>query len=196
MQEGNISSWMLVAGIAVLTWILLRRTWKYRRQSQLARTSPNPHADFRDRHDHGIELSRDMTRFQVEIYDFARDMRADIDTKMRVLQTLTRQADQQAKRLEEAINQAKNLGIAECRDTLEEIRHVTAQTVVLDDMQAELNGMLPQIAPVDHLQDTHFRNQVFALADNGLSAEGIANQTGVTLGEVELTLSSRRRSES
>ena len=195
MQEDNISSWMLVAGIAILTWILLRRTWKYKRQSQMASTSSNQHTDFRDRRDTGIDISREMTRLQVEIYDFTRDMRADLDTKIRVLQTLTRQADQQAKRLEETINKAKSLGIAECSDTLEEIQRVTAQTVVLDDMQAELNGMLPQIVPVDGLQDIQFRNQVFALADNGLSAEGIVNQTGVTLGEVELTLSSRRSSE-
>ena len=195
-MQVNVSSWLLVAGIGIMTWVLLRRASRARKRlSLISSASSSRQAHSSDRPDSWDDKPREMSRWRVEMYDVARDMRADMDTKMRILQALIGQAQQQAQRLEAAIDKAERLGIAECRDTLKEIKRVTSQPPVMDDVNTCMDSALPRLESVRLEQNAQFRDQVFALADRGLSAETIADQTGATLGEVEMSLSLRRSSK-
>jgi len=142
-----------------MTWVLLRCASRARRQcSSIPSASSNRQARSSDGPDSWGDTPREMSRWQIEMYDFARDMRADMDTKMRVLQTLIGQAQQQAQRLEAATDKAERLGVAECRDTLQEIKRVTSQPLVMDDLNICLDSALPRLEPVRLEQDGPFRD--------------------------------------
>ena len=181
MLGQDSSTWMFAAGIVLLTWVLLRRLHRARKQG--TRSDSNVVASF-EKPSRISEMPRDMTRGQVEMYDFARDMSAEMDTKLRVLQAVVKQADQQAERLEAAIDRAERLGVAECKDTLTEIRRVTSKPI-LDQ------GTLPLVDTADPSVPEDFQRRVFAMADQGLSASRIAEQIGSTIGDVEIRLSLR-----
>lgn len=110
----NTTSWlMFLVGVGLMTAILLRRYFRYyhrggrkRAEAPLARAKPNklegqPLAD----------APRDVLRWQVEMHETARDLKAEIDSKLSVLQTLVSLADEQTTRLEAAIARAEALGV-------------------------------------------------------------------------------------
>lgn len=170
MQTG-----MFLAGMVLLIVILLRRTFRHygRRRSAkrnaeppLART-PRPSAK-------STTLSNappDVLGWQVEMHEIAREMKAELDTKMRALQVLIAQARHEADRLEQILTRFESVGERPL-DELPETRRSESRSSWLPgspDRQAE----------------------IFALADQGHSAADIAAQVGTPLGEVELILSLR-----
>lgn len=105
--------WMLPAGVALLTVILLRlalRRIAARRPSSTervpaasARTSPG--ALRRG----GELLPTELAEWQVEMHELARDLRGELDTKMRLLQLMLDQAQSEAARLEALLAQARSV---------------------------------------------------------------------------------------
>ena len=115
MLLANTTSWlMFLLGTALLTWILLRRSYRY-----LGRTKDGSHADRRyGTSSSGCERSgqslahapKDVLRWQVEMHETARDLKAELDSKMGALQQLSRIAEQHCQRLETAILHAEKIG--------------------------------------------------------------------------------------
>lgn len=87
--------------VAVTSWLLFRTFLK--RQSN-PRFRPPTDAPS------GAPLvgaPRDIARWQVEMHDLARDLTAQLDSKMAALQHLVQQAGQESERLERALAQAR-----------------------------------------------------------------------------------------
>lgn len=123
MGEGT-SLWLAVAAVIVLYW-LMRRASASRggdgseRASSAARYQiprlarlRTVHAPFSTLQDASHETAQpqeappDLVRWQVEMHELARDLKAEIDTKLVALQTLIAMARQEAARLESLLAKA------------------------------------------------------------------------------------------
>ena len=99
-QLGDFQSqMMMLAGIVMLGWFLARRQISMRRrlhQQSTADRDLRKQRDFTDRPT-AMPLSTappEMQRWQVEMLDLQRELKAELDMKIVVVQTLIRQADE------------------------------------------------------------------------------------------------------
>jgi hypothetical protein len=166
----NITSWiMFFVGLALLILILLRRWHRYYgpRRKTTTISKPRPVRASRQKTAPLTDAPPDILRWHVEMHEIAREMKAELDSKMGALQVLIRMAREEADRLEELLGPVG-------RDSSEEVPPVPAED------------------PADHLPaSSQRRSRVYALADEGHSITAIAEITGSPLGEVELILSLR-----
>ncbi len=107
------------------------------------------------------------------MHELARDLTAQLDSKIRVLELLIRQADDAAARLSQASAKSSD------RDDRPVSRRVEAPPSP------------PRKAVPLRIADNPRFERVYALADAGMTAPRIANQIGSQVGEVELILSLR-----
>jgi len=95
---------MMLAGIVMLGWVLVRRQIRTRRK--LSREQHHHDRAVRDRarqETHSVPLSGapvETLRWQGEMFDLHRELKADLETKIAVVQSLLRQVDQRIARLE------------------------------------------------------------------------------------------------
>ena len=172
---------LMLIGMGLMIYILWRRSNRHFGKGGTAyqpsrRVSP-------------LEQSRDLvlcdappevTRWQVEMHETARDLKAEIDTKLALLQVLIQHAEAASDRLERALENAEQKGIRTALDPLAAIEAWGA-----DDAPAELPFAAESTPPQS--------SAIFALADQGFSAASIAHETGLPLGDVELAMSLRSR---
>lgn len=196
----NLGQYMPIAlfllGLILLISILLRRYYRYfgKRKSDdrpVVRTSRRE----ADPQQPLMDAPPSVLRWQVEMHETARDLKAELETKMVALQQLIGMADAEASRLETAIARAQRLGISPCRDTLAELERVTAEVAgEVGSGSSGALGNLPQIpaaGETGEVVSTETQARICALAESGLSAPAIAEQTGHTVGDVEMVLSLR-----
>ena len=140
---GIYQSVALLLGLTMLAVMLLRRYFRYygRRKPgridppivRVARTDRAPREPL-------LDAPREMTRWQVEMHQVARDVNGQLDTKMRMLLELIRQARLEREQLERAIERAENTEATPDRTTLEELSQAvdeaqqTADRTGLDDL--------------------------------------------------------------
>jgi hypothetical protein len=120
----------------------------------------------------------EVTRWQVEMHETARDLKAEVDTKLALLQILIQQSNSAAERLEQAIAIAEQKGIRTALDPLAAI-----------DAWREDDADAPPSPPAELAPPQS--NAIYVLADQGYSAASIAHETGLPLGDVELVISLR-----
>ena len=165
------STGMMLAGIALLTIILLRRSYRYYGRKKPKKTEAGAYLAKTARPTTtGRSLSTapaEVLRWQVEMHEIARELKAEMDSKMRSLQVLVLQAREEADRLQSILDQLTS-------SRLEEV-----------DCSSVTDS--PAMLPVFEER----RSRIYALADEGESSQGIADRTGVPIGEVELILSLR-----
>ena len=165
-----VKTGMFLAGVVLLVMILLRRAYRYpgrRRparkeaEHQLARAarSVNEHRSL-------STAPPDVLGWHVEMHETAREMKAELDSKMRVLRLLIAQARHEAERLEQILSRLESSG--------------------------ELPDAPPPMKRSSRLPGSADRQAaIFALADQGRTAAEIAVQLETPVGEVELILSLR-----
>ena len=177
-----LGSSLFGVGLALLTVLLLMRSWRYQRRTRTARRR---HTTAVSERSLGLsDAPRDILRWQVAMHETARDLKAELDSKMSALQAIIGIAQRESSRLEAAVRRAESLGIVAGRDTREaveklgESEHVTLPHVAPTEV-AELIG------PSDQ------RTRIYKQADAGRSPTEIANQEGLAVGEVEFLLSVR-----
>jgi len=110
LAESMLAQVGFAAGCALLTAILLRRA--YRLSGKRAR--PGSGGPLAKQHRptskwDGVRQDAEArsARQQVELHEFARDTKAQIDSKMILLQELIAKSDQQIERLEQLVEQAE-----------------------------------------------------------------------------------------
>jgi hypothetical protein len=93
---------MLLLATVIATGLLMRRI---ARRSGAARSEPLPSraGKAKTATAHFPELPSATTRRQVEMYELARDVQGELDSKMRVLQVLIDEARRESDRLEELL---------------------------------------------------------------------------------------------
>ena len=172
----SLPQFLMLAGMGLMIFILWRRSSRHFGKGGTAyqpqrRVSP-------------LEQSRDLAlsdapsevlRWQVEMHETARDLKAEIDTKLALLQIYIRDANSAAQRLEQASARAERLGV---RDSLAAIEAWGEE------------GATPAMPATTSLPEA---SAIYALADRGYSPASIAHETGLPLGEVELAMSLRAR---
>jgi hypothetical protein len=136
------SNWGLAAALAAACFLLLRSNWVRQRRSE--ESTPNPRAIReayapQNREGSAHRAPEDLLRWQVEMHDTARDVKAEIDTKLLALQSLMVIANEHAQRLESLLARAEKTGqfIAEPsvitgREILDRIENGTGPLPPLD----------------------------------------------------------------
>lgn len=114
----NPSDWMLCAGIALLCAVGLRKWYRQyggparrkraRRElkaSSQTKSSAQGKGSGKSRSQRLLDAPTDVVRWQVEMHELARDLKAEIDTKITVLQQVTLRAHHESERLEQLLHQ-------------------------------------------------------------------------------------------
>jgi hypothetical protein len=115
MFSGNASTLLLVAGLALAAFFLLRGAGGLVARGRKKDADPQEIRKLlgqRSRDSALADAPPEILRWQVEMHETARDLKAEIDTKLAALSALTIAARQERERLEEALRQAENAGLA------------------------------------------------------------------------------------
>ncbi|MBX3422765.1 MAG: hypothetical protein KF752_14515 [Pirellulaceae bacterium] len=107
---------MLIAGMGVMSWLLIRKRARSRRQLdsvEFVKTLNSsldgslPPAKFSGAA--SVGAPKEVLQWQVELHELARQLKAELDTKIVVVRKLTVEYDRAAERLEKLIAQAQRL---------------------------------------------------------------------------------------
>ncbi len=189
LLASNASWGMFGAGVLMLIFLLMRRSRRYLGKTKKQKASPRRKLDDARQATPLLDAPPEILRWQVEMHETARDLKAELDSKMSALQAITRIASEESARLEAAIARAEQLGITGCADTLAAIEELHGS----DDFGG---GALPEASSTTTDEIASRRDAVYQLADKGLAASAIARSIGVPLGDVELLMSLRSGSTS
>ena len=190
LADSMVPGAMLGLGIAMMLAILLRRSFRYhqklKRQSRKAGKTPaqptrrqSQLATMFDRASPLLDAPSTILRWQVEMQDLGRELKAEIDTKMRLLEVLVRRSHEAAERLEAAATRAERLGCVE-RDQGDDVDSIES----LAEQAASNKIATPSPVP-------DYSDQVYKMADSGNNAADIAHDIGLPVGDVEFVLSLR-----
>ena len=167
----------LLALIALAVGLML---WSTRRR--VARSQR--HASRPTLADQGIgDVRQQMERLLVELHDISREMNARLDTKIRVLSNLINEADERIRRLEALVSQ---VGMREATGTASRSGRAEPPPAHGAASGPAARNPAPQPPPERYAE-------IYALADKGLDAQQIAQQTSTPTGEVELILGLRSK---
>lgn len=101
---------LLAAGVALASWLLLRGSRAGWARSQRASADPKAVRRSMAEHNRDTALSDappEVLRWHVELHETARDLKAEIDTKLAALSALTRLAREEADRLERLLHEVE-----------------------------------------------------------------------------------------
>ncbi len=199
----SLTSWlMFLAGIVLLTLILLKRWHRYYgRRGRKATTEKQSAHDFGRQESRPLNSPPELLRWQVEMHETARDLKAELDSKMSAIQALVGIAREECQRLEAAIQRAHQLGLSTRRDTLDEIQQLTSQLAAEDSSTRFTDNVTNSFEsskggpPSASAFPIGRRAAIYALADEGHSPTSIAEQIGTPIGDVEIVLGTRGRGE-
>ncbi len=109
LPEGT-TTLLMIGGIVLASWLLLRGSrarWARSRKNVVDPRSVRRNLDEQSRPSSLASVPPEVLRWQVELHDTARDLKAEIDSKLVALNALTRLAREEADRLERLLEQAK-----------------------------------------------------------------------------------------
>jgi hypothetical protein len=100
---------LLALGLA--GYLMLRNYWLRQQQAPREKPAHSTLSKFRDlQRDAGIsDAPVEVLRWEVEMHKTARDLKAELDSKILALQAVTKEAQAERLRLEEAIRKASSL---------------------------------------------------------------------------------------
>lgn len=97
LDGDRLATVMLAAGVALLTWTMLRM---YLRRSRRTRSAAQPASRVAAARTEPRDIPPDVLRWQVETHELIREMKAELDSKMHALEILVALADQKTRELE------------------------------------------------------------------------------------------------
>lgn len=163
LAESSAFYGLVIAAILVITLTLLLRAYRYQsRQKRVRSTSRHDGPVTTSSRSYQTDAPDSLVRWEVQMHDLARDLKAEIDSKMIALGHLVRDADRAAERLEKALASAPSLSDPTNEDT--------------------------QPAQPRDAENAALREEVYTLADYGFSVHDIASRMGTPVGQVELIL--------
>ncbi len=132
-------------------------------------------------------LPGELAKWEVQLHDLARDYKAEMDSKMGLLQHLIADAAAQSDRLETLLSQAKSLTPEGGREGQSA---AISQPPISHDEKPPVD---PTAAGSPSSQGVGLpsRDAIYAMADSGVNPEEIARRLGNPVGEVALILSQR-----
>lgn len=181
LLASNTSWGMFSAGVLLMIFFLVKRSRRYVRRTRRGTHDKHTPLVEPDRDAALLDAPREVLRWQVGMHDTARELKAELDSKIGVLQATMRLAREESERLEAVVRRAEQLGISSCRNPLSEIERIAEE-------EDPTSGSLP-VMPAQQLDGQS--REVYDLADQGCGPQAIADSTGLPRGDVELMLSLR-----
>ena len=138
-------------------------------------------------------LPDDLAQWEVEMHETARQLSAQLDAKLSLLQSLIAEADRAAARLEDALDRAyPTLPPGSQAESLRPAAgHARDFRHEIETAAAESDLSTPDDEPPPTTDRVRRREEIYRLADYGFAAAEIARRVGSPVGEVELILSLR-----
>ena len=188
LADSGWTTGLFLAALAMTIFILLRRTHRYlarqKRDNSPMVQRPRPE---KKQAAHHLDAPTDAIRWEVQMHETARELSAQLDSKMSALQTLIADADRAARRLETAMAQSSGQSAPNDRPAS---TPPTQAEALRPSHAADERTDRPPAVPAS---SRHRQQEIYALADYGLDAREIAGRVGVPIGEVELILGLRDR---
>jgi hypothetical protein len=183
----NPAQMLFLGGIALATWLLMRRLFIGRRHNA-KRVDPIKEITKKEKPLQSIDAPPEVLKWEIQLHDLGRELTARIDSKLSALQALTKMAHEAAERLEIAAMHAAELetrcyGSSPLDEIEQRIHEVTFE---VGSPVAHI-GPQSKISPTDPVES--LRRVVKRLLESGQTAEEIAAQTSMPLGEVEFLAS-------
>ncbi len=115
MSQEHVQQLMMIAGLGLACWLLMRGKMRRRKQLQLPTTflfghnghTPTGEPPFAGTKSLGAPA--EVLRWQVELHDLARELKAELDSKLVAVRTVTTSYDQATRRLAEMIRLAEQV---------------------------------------------------------------------------------------
>jgi hypothetical protein len=196
-QIGGPTALFLLALVAMIG-ILLMRSGRYFSRTGGAASGP-VRAPRAARQPAGVPPD-ELARWEVQMHDTARDLSAQLDSKMAALGHLVQEADRAASRLEQALAAAQSAATSDAQEQ----EAATPSPPATPGTQAA--GLSPTAGgsrsaakggpgrddePADRSTRDRRRQEIYTLADYGFEAGEIARRLDTPVGEVELILGLR-----
>jgi hypothetical protein len=151
-----------------------------------------------------------MAGWEVEMHEFVREIKAELDSKMRALQAVIADADRAAERLETALHGKPNAAFSPASTVSRETRTAEEETPILKFREtpknerhgidlsnlpsSQVESLSPSGVPhPEHSTAQSKKEEIYMYADYGMTPAEIASRVGHPIGEVELILSLRRK---
>ena len=167
LADSNQMYLVVIAAIVVVTWMLLMRSQRYFGRRRSSEPADEREAKPAARHPAAAgELPESVARWEVEMHESARQMAAQMDSKMSALQALIADADRAAARLEAAQSGAARLS-GKPQDAAAPVQNPAESLKLPSDAR---------------------REEVYTLSDYGFAAADIASRLDAPLSEVEAIL--------
>ena len=168
---------LLAAGIGLLAFILMRRTTRHYRQGRTA--LPPSKTAMRQRSSPALlDAPTDVLRWQVEMHETARDLKAELDSKISGLQALLLLAEQERKQLESLLDRAEQR---------------SRRPLAAAHENSPNPEFVPRSGPILPGSEQQ-RSEIYMLADQGATPPEISAQLAIPVGEIEFLLGLRSRS--
>jgi hypothetical protein len=221
----NMPQIIMLGAVVAITIILLMRTSRYFARPK----APEPSWSSVGRRtksdgEHAANVPQEMAAWEVEMHEFVREIKAELDSKMRALQAVITDADRAAARLEAALRGTPNASLPREGEALTEPNSMSKASLnaaarqeprppeiakrsinfqeeagkrqqgidlsALPVSQAE--SLSPSGVPhAEHSSAQAKKEEIYTLADYGMTSAEIASRVGHPIGEVELILSLR-----
>jgi hypothetical protein len=197
---------LFVMGAMLIVFVLVRRSRKRGHLAKMSSVSPPPHVAHPPA-GHHLDAPGAMGRWEVEMYELARDLAGQLDSKLVIVQQLVRNAEQATARLEALIERAEQVGLWQRNSGQPDDENVEDFQSATEPIQAAPVRDWPNPAEPDAPQPdwsghaaasasataalVKRTERAYQLADSGLTIAQIAAELGEPLGEVELILSVR-----
>ena len=167
----ELATGMFLAALALMIVILLRRTYRYlSRQKKDDPTLVHTRRPQQENRAHHLDAPDEVLDWEVQMHETARELSAQLDSKMGALQALIADADRAAGRLEAAAAQAA--------DPL---------------AQPDRPEKLPDDQASEQPARQHSHEEIYTLADYGFDVAEISSRVGSPVGEVERILGLREK---
>ncbi len=197
MSLTDPSTLCLIVLAATAVFLLIRTRGQLARQRQRWATEETKTPDYDDLRQGASSppggLSDDLAQWEVSMHETARQLSAQLDAKLSLLQSLIAEATGAAQRLEEALNRAyptlpPGSQAESLRPATEHLRDVGWNP---ESAPAESNRSTSDDQPPQPTDRARRREEIYRLADYGFDTAEIARRVGSPVGEVDLILSLR-----
>lgn len=185
--EGGVSLHSLLFLFVVLFIVTMLLLYPYLTRHRRAQgSSPTHHYDPRQQMDDEMAIRRTADQALVDLVETGREISAQIDTKIRILNTLTKDADRQCRRLE------KLLGIAD--NSADEVFITSNLTPDKKNHNAAANDNSPTAmvrkpsSRTSSRRHSDLHTRVAALHDAGHSPDEVARLARISRAEVDIVL--------
>lgn len=190
----NPAQMLFLGGIALAVWVLMRRLFKHRSKNR-KHVDPVKEITKKERPVQSVDAPAEALRWEIRLHDLGRELSARIDSKISALSALTRLAHEAAQRLEIAAQHAADIETqrygSSPLDAIERRLHeVTFEVGRPVSTAPEAEPRSVNVDPVESL-----RRVVKRLLESGRTAEEIASETSMPLGEVEFLASTLGKRE-